>query len=410
MRILIMTDAPNLPTGQARVGREIATGLKRHGHDVGYLGWFQVPEIAATAPAGIHYWWTNNSYYGQDILDRIVQTFQPDVVLTIGDFWNLNYIADPNICRTRRRFQWCSYIPVDGEPINGGLPPSIRPIIEDIDIPVAYTNYAKDAVLKSIFDQETRNRLRVIYHGVDTKTFKPDPSNRVKIREQYGMEDKFVFLSVSRNQSRKNIPELFRAWKIFSELPEVRGKVCLWPHMQFTDRAGWNIDDLLTVLNLRNNSIMYYNQVAHSQSEMMMVPDNEVATLYQIADVFVLLSGEGFGLPIFEAMASNLPCILLNHSACGELGANGRAHLIDVQDSVTWTGSHLTQRPIPRVNDVVDAMLKIYKDSAYRTKMAIAGREFATQYTWDNVLTEWNDVFMSFEVPFIKPMQMEVVS
>ena len=410
MRILCMTDAPNLPTGQARVGREIATGLKRRNHDVGYLGWFQIPEIPASAPSGIPYWWSNNNYHGQDILDQVINRFQPDILLTIGDFWHLNYISDPNICKTRRWFQWCSYIPVDGEPVNGGLPPGIIQTISDIDIPVAYTNYAKKAVLKSVFDQETRNRIKVIYHGVDTNVFKPDLEERRKLREKYDLQDKFVFLSISRNQSRKNIPELFRAWKTFSETPNASGKVVLWPHMHFGDSAGWNIDDMLSVLNLKNKSILYYDYVAHSSSHLITVKDEEVAKLYQIADAFILLSGEGFGLPIFEAMATGLPCILLNHSACGELGAEGRAHLIEVKDSITWTGSHLTQRPIPHVEDVVAAMDKVFSDAVYRNKIAAAGMEFATKYTWDTVLNEWDSIFMQYEVPFAKPMRMEVVA
>ena len=409
-RILVMTDAPNLPTGQARVGREIAAGLKRHNHDVGYFGWFQIPEISMSAPEGMPYWWTNNKYYGSDALDSVVNRFQPDILLTIGDFWNLNYIADPTICKTRRWFQWCSYIPVDGEPIGGGLPPGIAPIVQDIDIPVAYTEYAKAAVMKSVFDQETRNRIRVIYHGVDTNVFKPDPAERKKIRQQYGIDDKFVFLTVSRNQSRKNIPELFRAWKMFSETPRAKDNVILWPHMNFNDSAGWNIDDMISILDLKNQSIMYYNTVAHSSGHLITVPDAEVARLYQIADAFILISGEGFGLPIFEAMATGLPCILLNHSAASELGAEGRSHLIDINDFITWTGAHLTQRPIPRIENVAAAMEKVFLDASYRSKIAAAGHEFAKRYTWDSVVAEWNALFMEHEVPFAKPMKMEVIA
>ncbi len=143
MRLLLMTDSLNMPTGFGRVGRELALGLQKRGHEIGYIGWFQHNDIPAAQPQGIKCWFTNNQHYGADILDNIVNKFQPDVLLTIGDLWHLSYIADPNICRTRRFFQWSNYISVDGEPICGGVPPAIKPIIEDIDIPVAYTDYAK---------------------------------------------------------------------------------------------------------------------------------------------------------------------------------------------------------------------------------------------------------------------------
>lgn len=406
-----MTDSFNLPSGQGRVGMELATGLVKRGHDVGYLGWFQMPRISTQSLPGVRFWWTNNNLYGQDALDQVVMEFQPDIVLTVGDFWNLSWITDRSMCRTRHTFQWCSYIPVDGEPLNGGIPPGIRAVIEDIDIPVAYTEYAKAAVLKSIFDQETRNRIRVIYHGVDTSIYKPiDPKERRAIRESMGIGDKFLFLTVSRNQSRKNIPELLRAWKKFSELPGNVGNVALWPHMNFNDPMGWKILDLLEVLQLRNHSIMYYNSVANGSHEMQLLPEAELAKLYQIADAFVLVAGEGFGLPTFEAMATKLPCVLLDHSASAELGKGGRSELVPVTGAFTWTGAHLTQRPIPDPDRIVDALSKVYKDREYREMIAENGFKFATQYTWDKVLDDWNTLFLEHEVPFIKPKTLEVIA
>lgn len=410
MRILIMTDSPFIPTGQARVGREIAVGLASHGHQVGYLGWFHRTDIFPNLPHNIQFWSTNNNYYGSDMLDAVVERFRPDVLLTVGDFWNLWYITDPNVCRTRKLFQWCSYIPVDGEPMNGGLSPGIIKTVEDIDIPVAYTEYAKKAVLKSVSDQETRNRIKVIYHGVNTEVFKPmDPAARRKLREEMGIGDKFMFLTVCRNQSRKNIPRLFHAWKKFSELSETQGNVLLWPHMFFQDPMGWDIDAILDEQHLRNQSIMYYEQVAHAPSEMHLIADQDLARIYQIADAFVLLSGEGFGLPTLEAMATRLPCILLNHSASAELGADGRAHLINEIHSQTWTGGHLTERPTPDLEATVEAFMRIFRDKAYRQDIARKGYEFATQYPWTRVVDDWNNLFLQHEVPFMKPMKMEVV-
>ena len=410
MRILIMTDSLNIPTGQGRVGRELAIGLQKRGHEIGYIGWWHGSNTSVKTPAGITYWGTNNEHYGSDILDRIVMIFQPDVVLTVGDFWRIGYIADTNRCRTRRLFQWCSYIPVDGEPKNGGLPPSIVPIVADIDMPVAYTNYAKEAVLKSVNDQETRNRLRVIYHGVDTNVFKPmNPSDRLRAREAAGIGDKFVFLTVCRNQSRKNIPEMFSAWDKFSQIPEVAGNVMFWPHMNFKDPNGWDIDDLMTVHQMRNQSIMYYHSMAYGPSSHDLVQERDLAKLYGMADAFLLISGEGFGLPILEAMATGLPCILLDHSAPAELGADGRAELVPWSDHVTWTGGHLTKRPVPRVEDIVEAMKRIYMNRRHATKIADKGREFASRYTWDAALNEWNALFLEHEIPFLKPLKLEVV-
>ena len=409
MKILVMTDSFFIPTGLGRVGRELAFGLMERGHQIGYIGWFHRPHIMGQIPQGMSYWQTNNNMYGSDIFDAVVSSFRPDVVLTIGDLWFLSYISDPGQCRTRRLFQWCSYIPVDGEPVNGGIPPALIAPIEDVDIPVAYTNYAKEAVLKSCFDAELRNRIRVIYHGTSPEIYRPlPPEDRKKLREQFQVDDKFVFLTVCRNQSRKNIPEMFRAWKTFSEFVDTKDKVVFWPHMYFRDPMGWNIEELLEVLKLRNNSVRYYRQVAFANSELHLIPEVELAKLYQMADAFILLSGEGFGLPTIEAMASRLPCILLDTAASAELGADGRAELVGVNGGITWTGSHLTQRPVPTIESVVSSMYRVYKDADYRENIAKNAYEFAIQYPWKRIVDEWNLLFMEKEVPFLRPVNLEV--
>ncbi len=410
MRILCMSDSLFIPTGLGRVGKEIAVGLAKKGHEIGYIGWFHRDGVPFNVPAGITYWHTNNNFYGQDILDTVVMNFQPEIVLTIGDMWWLAYIANPNLCRTRGMFQWCCYIPVDGEPIGGGLPPAIIEAVKDIDLPVAYTDYAKEAILKSIEDPETRLRLETIYHGVDTDLFKPaEYSERKKMREQFGVDDKFIFLNVSRNQSRKNIPELLRAWKKFSELPETRGKVVLWPHMHFNDPMGWQIDNLMKVLDLKNQSILFYEQIAHGPSELSLLSDADLAKLYQIADAFVLISGEGFGLPIFEAMATKLPCVLLDYAAASELGADKRAELVS-GDAATWTGLHLTQRPLPSIDAICDSLKRVYMDPAYRREIAQRGYDFAVKFTWQSVVNDWHNYFIRQEIPFIKEKELEVIA
>lgn len=414
MRIMIMTDSYHAPSGLGRVGRELALGLQRRGHEISYIGWFHKSFFSSEMINGIPTWFTDNGHFGSDVLDKAVNKAQPDILITIADMWNVWYITNPQACQTRRFFQWMPYIPVDGEPLCGGLPPGLPPIVEEADIPVAYTDYARNAVLKSCKDIETRMRIKTIYHGVNMAVFKPASADEKReLRRRFGVpEDKFVFLTVCRNQSRKNIPEMFRAWKIFSELPETRDKVLFWPHMNFKDPMGWDIDSFRQVIDLRNESVIYFNHVAYADHEMNLVSDVDLANIYRVADAFILLSGEGFGLPTVEAMASKVPCVLLDYAASSELGADGRAELVKIpqDDTVTWTGIHLTQRPMPNPKRVVDSMLKVYRDASYRKAMVNKAYEYVQNYTWDKMVDEWDMLIMQNEIPFLKPMELEVVS
>ena len=410
MRIIIITDSPHIPTGLARVGRELALGLYGHGHDMAYLGLFHHSEIPQANLGPVKCWFTNDNLYGQGVFDRIVNRFQPDAVLTIGDMWNFWHIADHSVCKTRKFFQWVAYLPVDGEPIGGGIPPDQIHILEDVDWPIAYTRYAERALRQSVRDEEFLTRLRVIYHGVDPELYKPiSPEEKMAAKERFKVGDKFLFLTVCRNQSRKNIPELLRAWKIMSESPEARGRVMLWPHMFFNDPSGWKIDSLLDIIKLRNDSVIYYEQVAHGEHEMLLLPESEVTVLYQIADAFVLISGEGFGLPTLEAMATGIPCVLLDYAASSELGADGRAEMIPCRDFAPWTGLHLTQRPMPNPTDVAKSMMRVYEDKGWRDYIAANGQKFALENTWERTVSEFNSVFMEMEVPFLKPKVLEII-
>jgi glycosyltransferase involved in cell wall biosynthesis len=62
------------------------------------------------------------------------------------------------------------------------------------------------------------------------------------------------------------------------------------------------------------------------------VPSYQLGSIYRSVDCFVLASrGEGWGLPILEAMACGLPVIATNWSAQSDFISNDTAYLLDVE-------------------------------------------------------------------------------
>jgi glycosyltransferase involved in cell wall biosynthesis len=93
------------------------------------------------------------------------------------------------------------------------------------------------------------------------------------------------------------------------------------------------------------------------------VPDAELARLYRGADVFVFPSRfEGFGIPVVEAMASGVPCVVSSHpsldEACGEAAV----------------------RADPESPD--DVARGIEQALANRDELVARGREHARRFTW----------------------------
>jgi glycosyltransferase involved in cell wall biosynthesis len=57
----------------------------------------------------------------------------------------------------------------------------------------------------------TGKRLRVIFNGVDTECFRPDPDLRARLRSELGLGSGFVWLAVGRLMWKKNYPLLLEA-------------------------------------------------------------------------------------------------------------------------------------------------------------------------------------------------------
>ncbi len=404
MRILVMTDSPNVPTGMGRVGGEIAMALSNSGHEIVYIAWNKENTLNKTFPFDIIP--VENWNAASDVFDQVIYDRRPDVVLTIGDPWMFSFMANPKKCKSRRFFQWIGYTAVDGECLGGGLPNFWGKIISQMDRVIAYTKYGHDALLKTF--PEIENRLDTISHGVDTKTFFPlSEEERQRARQHFHLEGKFLFLVVARNTGRKNWPELFKAWKIIQD-KECIPDGMLWPHTYFHDSAGHNIENLLHSFKLQEKkTIMYFDEVAQGTGNLNMPPEKDLNTLYNIADCLVSLGGEGFGLPVLEAMATKTPCILLKHSATGDLGANGRGLFIEPSFSVT--GIYLTERPFPNPEDIVNAMWGIKNDKETREGIVNKAYEFSQSHTWEAVGKQWVDYFEQFNHPTKYPMILEEV-
>lgn len=99
--------------------------------------------------------------------------------------------------------------------------------------------------------------------------------------------------------------------------------------------------------------------------------DAEVAWLYRhAAGLFFPSLYEGFGLPILEAMAFGCPVITSDRGAMQELG-KGAAMLVDPFDEEA----------------LHHAALRLLDDATLARHLVAAGRERATQYSWERAAT-----------------------
>ena len=102
--------------------------------------------------------------------------------------------------------------------------------------------------------------------------------------------------------------------------------------------------------------------------------------LYNCSSLFLYPSlRESFGLPILEAMACGVPVITSNTSSMPEVASNAA----------------LFVNPFDH-NEIKDAMIRFFADSALRSEMKELGLKRAANFTWKSAAEQLLSIYNSF--------------
>jgi glycosyltransferase involved in cell wall biosynthesis len=167
---------------------------------------------------------------------------------------------------------------------------------------------AQDLVQRLSIDAE---KIYTIPLGVDERFFQKCSAPELdKVRKQYRLPDQYL-LTVAERRPHKNLSSLIQAFAHFRKTHRHPLRLVIVGKAY----AGY-----------REPQILAENLGVADQVDFLdYVKEPDLPALYQMADVFILLSlYEGFGLPILEAMASGVPVIASNCTALPEVvGENG---------------------------------------------------------------------------------------
>lgn len=291
--------------------------------------------------------------------------------------------------QVEKKFKTIYYFPFDATPKKEW----VEKVVTQFDFPVAYTEYAKALCVEVVPGLE--NKLEIIYHGSDEKSFFPieDKEAVATFKDKYWAgkaEGRFVITNVNRNQTRKDI---IRSLMILAELKK-RGKTpLLYLHMQHDDQGG----NILVMadhfgLKLGDDYIMPHPQAF---SAHIGLPIEILNLIYNASDCLLTTTlGEGWGLSITEAMSTKLPVVAPDQTSMHEILADNRGYLVKAGANPSmWImkeGDNERLRPLMDVEDAADKIELIMKGKLPDTNAAL---EWVKKYSWENVGKDWKRIF-----------------
>lgn len=298
-------------------------------------------------------------------------------VWMLQDTFALSPIAGAfaKVCQ-RRRIRTALYYPVDAP-----MDPEWTRIIASVDLPVAYGQYGlaqtRRALAQPLGENESSlswfekarwrsarqsalSKLISLPHGVETAAYRPLPrSERESFRGHFFAgkvsPSDFVILNVSAHQRRKG---LVQTLMVFQRLREALPTHSLKLAMHMPSYVASESTDLRAAcrqLGLGDDEVLFSKQLNGTRPRPL--GEEEINQLYNAADLLVTTSyGEGWGLPLTEAMAAGLPVAGPRHTSIAELLGEGRGLLFETDGYDLL--SHDNSRLRPRT-DIGDAARKI---------------------------------------------------
>jgi glycosyltransferase involved in cell wall biosynthesis len=194
-------------------------------------------------------------------------------------------------------------------------------------------------------------RLDVAYHGVDEAMFHPPSEAEIaRVRGRLGLTDAGHVAFLGMLEPRKNVPALVRAWVAACEGREDP------PALVLAGSAGWDEDVDAAVAevppHLRCLRPGY-------------LPIRDLPAFLGSALVVAYPShGEGFGLPVLEAMACGVPVLTTPRLSLPEVGG----------DAVAYTE--------PDTGSIAAALAGLLDDPERRARLGAAGLARSREFTW----------------------------
>lgn len=178
-----------------------------------------------------------------------------------------------------------------------------------------------------------------------------------------------------------------KEWARASPLENIK----IWLHTPVGKEAGcWNLSDLEDIYGLVEGKDVIYSNMCDSRSHFS---PGQMPSLYQSWDALLFLSGgEGFGVPVIEALASGLPVVYTDYSSHAGIMKDANSG-IAVPCFLQPEPGNSILRAVPDIYAAADAIKRLTVADSSNTLRG-AARMVASQYSIPTVSKLWQSILL----------------
>lgn len=228
---------------------------------------------------------------------------------------------------------------------------------------ITVSKASKDSIIRELGVPD--EKIIVTYEGTN-QIFRQifDVEQIRRIRTKYNLTSDYI-IGIGSTDPRKNISGLVQAYAhLQANLKTAYQLVIIWTNKYLSKVLMKQVEDLGL-----NERVRFLSQVS----------DEDLVLLYNGASLFAYPTlGEGFGLPLLEAMACGTPVVAANNSSVPEI-AGDAAILVNPADT----------------RDLSETISKVLSDGNLRSELSYKGLKRAKEFSWERCAKETIQVYHS---------------
>jgi glycosyltransferase involved in cell wall biosynthesis len=195
--------------------------------------------------------------------------------------------------------------------------------------------------------------IDVAYHGVDPAAFHaPTADEKARVRARLGLGESTYVAFLGAKEPRKNVPNLIRGWAVAAADRERPPALVIAGGQGHDDDIDHAVASVPPNLRLLRPGYLRFGDLPGYLGGAMVAAYPSY--------------GEGFGLPVLEAMACGAPVLTTPRLSLPEVGG----------DAVAYTG--------PDPAEIARDLGALLDDEPRRLALAAAGLARAKEFSWDS--------------------------